>query len=68
MKLYVVKNVGKKSGKEYTALCIDLGYRETLISFDNQLVAEISGMTFADLHALKVGDKIHIADVKQVNK
>lgn len=66
MKLKIVKNVGKKSGKEYLALQIDLGYRNVVLSFDSAVIAEVSGLSFADLHAIKIGEDKIIADVKLV--
>lgn len=66
MKLNLVKNLGKKSQKEYLALAVDLGYRESIITFDTTLIAEITGLSFAEMHALKVGDKKLVAEIKVV--
>lgn len=63
MKLNVVKQTGKKSGKEYLALQVDLGYRKALLSFDTTLISEISGMSFADLHALNVDCCVCVGEI-----
>lgn len=68
MKLKIVKNKGKKSGKEYLAMVVDLGYRETILTFDSTVIAEMSGMSFADLHAIALGDAVVFAEIVKVSK
>ena len=43
----VVKN--GKNGKPYTALVMDLGYRQAFLSFDRDLCAELLGVSVLDL-------------------
>lgn len=62
MKFYVVKNVSKKSGKEYTALQLDLGYRQVLVSFDLVVISEVSGLSFQDIYALENGARVLVGD------
>lgn len=62
MKFYVVKSVSKKSGKEYTALQLDLGYRQVLVSFDLVVISEVSGMSFQDIYALENGSRVLVGD------
>lgn len=66
MKFYVVKNLSKKTNKEYIALVVDLSYRVLPISFDNLVIAEVSGLSFSELYALKVGDKVQVGEYKSL--
>lgn len=43
----VVKN--GKNGKPYTALVMELGYRQAFLSFDRNLCAELLGISVPDL-------------------
>lgn len=67
MKFYVVKNMSKKSGKEYTALALDLGYRQVLISFDLVVISEVSGLSFSEIYALENGSKVLVGDYVSKN-
>lgn len=72
MKFYLVKNVSKKSGKEYTALVLDLGYRQVFISFDLVVISEVSGLSFQEIYALSSGAKVlvgsYVSDKVKVGK
>lgn len=53
LKIYVKKS--EKNGKTYRMLVVDLGYREATISFDDNIIAEILGVSVGSLYAYPVG-------------
>ena len=60
VEFYVVKKVGKKSGREYIALECDLGYAVKVLTFDEHLIAELCGVSVRELHSLEIGHKIDL--------
>lgn len=62
MKFYVVRELSKKSGKEFIALVVDLGYRKVPVVFDYPSIAEISGLSYQELYAMKLHDTIYVGD------
>lgn len=69
MKLNVIKQKGKKSGKEFLALQLATDNRDYLLSFDDAVIARVSGMTFAQLDELKVGSVVCLGEfVKKAGK
>lgn len=67
MKFYVVKEISKKSGKPYTALQLDLGYRKVAISFDIVVISEVSGLSFQEIYALENGARILVGNYVSKN-
>lgn len=55
--VYLKRDLGKKSQKEYICMLVDLGYRETFITFDTTLISELTGISFAQMHTLEIGKK-----------
>lgn len=49
-----------KSGKTYLALMCDFGYRQAIITMDTSFISEITGVSFAELHALGEGGQIEV--------
>lgn len=68
MKLEIVKNKGRNSGKEYLALVVDLGYRNAILTFNSTIIAEISGMSFGDLHSISLGKPVLLGEIVRVLK
>lgn len=70
MKFYVICEKSKKTGKDYTALVVDLGYRILAITFDLLVISELSGLSFQEIYSMKLGDKIYVGDYvsKKVGK
>ena len=50
----------KEKGKTFVALQCDLGYRTITVSFDTAVIAEVSGLTFAEIYSLEIGKKVYI--------
>ncbi len=59
-KFFVVRQESKDKTKTFVALQCDLGYRIITVSFDSAVIAEVSGLTFADLYNLEIGKKVFI--------
>ena len=59
-KFYIECKKSTKTGNEYIALTCDLGYRTCLLTVDKSTIAEVGGMSIADLYSMKVGDKIAV--------
>lgn len=57
-KLIVKKGIGKTSGKAYSMLILDLGYRTINLSFDITVCAEALGVTPAELFTMENGDYV----------
>lgn len=56
MKIFYRKAVGSKTNKKYDALVLDLGYREEVLSFEANIIAEILDITPRDLSMVNIGD------------
>lgn len=54
-KIYFKKALGK-SGRPYTCILVDLGYREIVLTFDSSVCAEILDLSARELAALPVGE------------
>lgn len=54
-KFYVHKGVGQKSGKPYTALVLDLGYRCIWLSYSASDCAEALGISVAEIYSMENG-------------
>lgn len=50
MKIYVELKTSKKTGNPYVALCLDLGYRKAMISYDYNLCAEVLKMSVGQMY------------------
>lgn len=59
MKLYVEKRKSK-SGREWLGLWMDLGYRQTVLSFDKMLISELTGKTLEELYSYELNKRIEI--------
>ena len=59
-KFFVVRQENKDKTKTFVALQCDLGYRTITVSFDSAVIAEVSGLTFADLYNLEIDKKVYI--------
>lgn len=60
-KFFVVRQSSvKDKEKTFVALQCDLGYRIITVSFDSAVIAEVSGLTFAELYNLEIGKKVYI--------
>ena len=63
-----------KSGRPYTCISVDLGYREIVLTFDGSVCAEILDLSARELAALPVGEwelgEIYAAEIGEnfVNK
>lgn len=59
MTIYVEKSTSKK-GNVYIALKADLGYKSVVLTFDKNIIMEVSDLTPKDLFELPVNEKIEI--------
>lgn len=57
-KLIVKKGIGKTSGKPYSMLILDLGYRTINLSFDITVCAEALGITPLELYEMEDGNYV----------
>lgn len=60
MKFYVTRERSKKSGKDYFALCVDLGYRIAYLNFDKVTCMELLGISLAELYAMDFDEKRYL--------
>ena len=65
VELFVEKKLNEKTGKEYTAIYADYGYRVAPISFDNELMCELLECAPGKIHTMKVGDKFIIGQLSK---
>ena len=40
-KIIFKKAISEKSGKAYSCICVDMGYREVALTFDSAVIAEL---------------------------
>ena len=62
---YLVKKVSQKSGKEpftYVQLICDLGYTKLVVSMDKNVIAELLGVSVAQLYAGKVDTPVLVGN------
>lgn len=50
--IFVTRN-NSKTGKPYFALVANLGYRQAVLTFDTSLIAELLGVSVAELYTLE---------------
>lgn len=62
MKLNIIVKKSEKTGKLYRSLVVDLGYRQATLTFDDNLIAEIMGVSVGALYSLPIGAR-EIGDV-----
>lgn len=55
MKIYVKKWYSKKNEKEYIALVYHNGRRECIVTFDRLIIADLLGVTCAELRDAESG-------------
>lgn len=60
MKFFIEKRKGEKSGKEYVALYVDVGYREYALTFDTSICADILDVRQSELSLITLNEKIYI--------
>ena len=63
-KLYLVKKVSQKSGKEpftYVQLIADLGYTKLVVSMDKNVIAELLGVSVSLLYSVDVDCPVEVA-------
>lgn len=59
-KFFIEKMKSEKGKGEYLVLKCDLGYRVIAVTFDSAVITEVSGLAYADIFKLKVGDKLPV--------
>lgn len=57
-KIKFKKALGEKSGKAYTCICVDVGYREVVLTFDSAVIAELLDCSPRELMACPLGEKV----------
>ncbi len=57
-KIKFKKALGEKSGKAYTCICVDVGYREVVLTFDSAIIAELLDCSPRELIACSLGEKV----------
>ena len=64
----IMSVVCRKSKKDepYTALSVDLGYTKKIVTFDTALIVEMTGISFANLASMKIGDEIQVLRVESL--
>ena len=50
MNIYVKKGVSKKTGRDYVAMVADLGYREAVLTFSDEVCAECLGLSKIEMY------------------
>lgn len=63
-KLYLIKKVSQKSGKEpftYVQLYADLEYTKLIVSMDKNVIAELLGVSVSTLYTLDVDSPVEVA-------
>lgn len=59
MRIFVEKSISKK-GNYYIALKADLGYKSVVLTFEKDIIMEVSNLTPKDLFELPVNEKFEI--------
>ncbi len=57
-KIIYKKAVGEKSGKPYSCIAVDLGYREAVLTFDSAVIAELLDCSPRELANKPVGVEV----------
>lgn len=60
MKFFIEKRKSEKSGNEYVALYVDVGYREYCLTFDSSVCADILDMKQSELSLIPLNEKIYV--------
>lgn len=66
MKLYVQSVTSKKTGKLYTALFCDFGYRVTIVSLDKALISELAALPIQDVVTNSITSPIEFKPLQRV--
>ncbi|MCM1296855.1 MAG: hypothetical protein NC311_15055 [Muribaculaceae bacterium] len=56
-KIIFKKAISEKSGKAYSCICVDMGYREVTLTFDSAVIAELLDCSPRELATMKVGEE-----------
>ena len=59
-KIIFKKAISEKSGKAYSCICVDMGYREVALTFDSAVIAELLDCSPRELATMKVGEEMII--------
>lgn len=63
VKLYLVKKVSQKQGKEpfqYVQLVADLGYNQLIVSMDKNVIAEFLGVSVSSLYYAETDVRVYV--------
>lgn len=56
MNIFLRRAVSTKTNRGYTSLMVELGYKQLSLSFNEQTIAEVLGVSVAQLVSLPQGD------------
>jgi hypothetical protein len=63
MKIYIECKKSKDKDTLYHTLCVDMGYRQAILSMEKSDMCELADIRFSELYSMKEGDKIVIGDL-----
>ena len=66
-KIYVVRKKSQ-SGKLYNQLYVDLTYKKLLLSFDDAVIVELTGLSFEQINTMEVDSPVCVGTYTKVGK
>lgn len=66
-KIYVVRKKSQ-SNKLYNQLYVDLGYKKLVLSFDDAVIVELTGLSFEHINTMEVDSPVCVGTYTKVGK